>query len=69
MDEEHRSPLEPDRPVAQAMRAAAPTARAAAQRELERARRAEVARIAALVRYMLYDRAEPLSASTKAARR
>jgi hypothetical protein len=38
----------------------------AAQRELERARRAEAARTAALVRYVLDD---PASASTKPARR
>ena len=68
MDEESRSPAELDRHFPQA-RPTAPAARAAAQRELERARRAETARIAALVRYMLHDRAEPLSASTKTARR
>jgi hypothetical protein len=33
--------------------------RAAAQRESERARRAEAARITALVQYMLHDRGEP----------
>jgi hypothetical protein len=32
---------------------------AAAQREIDRARRAEAARVAALVQYMLHDRGEP----------
>jgi hypothetical protein len=32
---------------------------AAAQRDLERTRRAEAARITALVQYMLHDRGEP----------
>jgi hypothetical protein len=34
---------------------------AAAQRELERAKRAEAARITALVQYLLHDRPEPAS--------
>ena len=45
--------LDPPRP-------APPTPdRAAAQRQGDRARRAEAARIAALVQYMLHDRDEP----------
>jgi hypothetical protein len=44
-----------------------PGASAAARRELERARRAEAARITSLVRYMLNRELEP--PSTKAARR
>jgi hypothetical protein len=68
MDEERRSALQRDRPTAEA-RAAAGAAARAAQRELERARRAEAARIAARVRYMLYDHGEPAIASTKSARR
>jgi hypothetical protein len=36
-----------------------PPESAAAQRDLERAKRAEAARIAALVQYMLHDRGEP----------
>ncbi|HMI71166.1 MAG TPA: hypothetical protein VK510_14320 [Solirubrobacteraceae bacterium] len=45
--------LEPPRPVP-------PTAdQAAAQRELERAKRAEAARITALVQFMLHDKGEP----------
>lgn len=59
MDEERLSAVQMDRPTAQAR---------VAQREVERARRAEAARIAALVRYMLHDRDESPSASTKPAR-
>jgi hypothetical protein len=36
-----------------------PPESSATQRDLERAKRAEAARIAALVRYMLHDRGEP----------
>jgi hypothetical protein len=54
MDDHLPSPtaLEPPRPVS-------PTPDpAAAQRELERAKRAEAARITALVQFMLHDRGE-----------
>jgi hypothetical protein len=54
MDDHLPSPttLEPPRPVP-------PTADpAAAQRDLERARRAEAARITALVQFMLHDKGE-----------
>ena len=54
MDDHLPSPtaLEPTRPVP-------PTADpAAAQRDLERARRAEAARITALVQFMLHDKSQ-----------
>jgi hypothetical protein len=55
MDDHRPSPpaLEPPEP---APPAPDPTA---AQRDLERARRAEAARITALVQYMLHDRGQP----------
>jgi hypothetical protein len=57
MDDDLLAPVELDRPEAGA--AIAPgTMPAAAQRELERARRAEAARVAALVQYMLHGRAD-----------
>jgi hypothetical protein len=55
MDDHLPSPtaLEPRRPVP-------PTPDpAAAQRDIERARRAEAARITALVQFMLHDKGEP----------
>ncbi len=56
MDEDLLAPVELDRPDAGA--AIPPTMKAAAQRELERARRAEAARVAALVQYMLHGRGD-----------
>jgi hypothetical protein len=53
MDEDLLAPVELDRQDAGAL---PPATRAAAQRELERARRAEAARVAALVQYMLHGR-------------
>ncbi len=55
MDEDLLSSVELDRPDAGP---GARTVRAAAQRELERARRAEAARVAALVQYMLHGRGD-----------
>jgi hypothetical protein len=54
MDDPHLAPVELDRQDAGA--AIPPAMRAAEQRELERARRAEAARVAALVQYMLHGR-------------
>jgi hypothetical protein len=56
MDEDLLAPVELDRPDAGT--AIPPTMKAAAQRELERARRAEAARVAALVQYMLHGRGD-----------
>jgi hypothetical protein len=57
MDEELLSDVELERPDAPVI---PPTGNAAAQqRELERARRAEAARVAALVQYMLHGRGDP----------
>jgi hypothetical protein len=55
MDEDPLAPVELDRQDAGAL---PPAMRAAARRELERARRAEAARVAALVQYMLQGRAD-----------
>jgi hypothetical protein len=55
MDEDLLAPVELERPDAAAI---PPAMRAAEQRELERARRAEAARVAALVQYMLHGRAD-----------
>jgi hypothetical protein len=51
MTDEVAAPAELDRPVAAAQRAEAVTTR---RRELERTRRAEAARVTALVQYMLH---------------
>ena len=51
MNDEVAAPAELDRPVAAVQRADAATAR---RREFERTRRAEAARITALVQYMLH---------------
>jgi hypothetical protein len=54
MDEDLLAPVDRDRPDADAI---PPAMRASAQqREQERARRAEAARVAALVQFMLHDR-------------
>jgi hypothetical protein len=63
MDEDLLAPVELERPdpaatIPPVMRAAGRGERAATQRELERARRAEAARVAALVQYMLHSRAD-----------
>jgi hypothetical protein len=63
MDEDLLAPVELERPdaastIPSVMRAAGRRERAAEQRELERARRAEAARVAALVQYMLHSRAD-----------
>jgi hypothetical protein len=64
MDEDLLAPVELERPDAGV--AIPPTLRAAEQRELERARRAEAARVAALVQYMLHGRADaPRSAAPR----
>ena len=55
MDEDLLAPVELDRQDAGAP--IPPGRRPAEQRELERARRAEAARVAALVQYMLHGRA------------
>jgi hypothetical protein len=54
MDEELLAPVDRNRPDAHAIAPAMPAS--PEQRELERARRAEAARVAALVQYMLHDR-------------
>jgi hypothetical protein len=51
MNDEVAAPAQPDRPVAAELRAEAVPAR---KRELERTRRADAARVTALVQYMLH---------------
>jgi hypothetical protein len=56
MDEDLLASVEIDRPDAAAI--PPPMRASAAQRELERSRRAEAARVAALVQFMLHGRAD-----------
>jgi hypothetical protein len=58
MDEDLLAPVDHDRPDADS--AIRPALRSPSQRERERARRAEAARVAALVQDLLHGRSDPV---------